>query len=77
MSDEREHDPSAEDASGTAGEPEASDEDAPGRIQSVEWRTSTYRSSRKTTDVPRKSAKNKAPRTGTHARPAPGGEDDT
>jgi hypothetical protein len=76
MSEEREHDPPVEDA-GTADEPEAAKEDAPGRIQSVEWTTSTYRSSRKATDVPRKAAKTKPQRTGNAARPSPDAGGDT
>lgn len=75
MKDEREPDPSAEDPAGTTREPKATEEDAPGRVQSVEWTTSTYRSSRKATDVPRKPAKTKAPRTGSPARPIPGEDD--
>jgi hypothetical protein len=75
MEDEREHDPSVEDAD-RAREPDVAEGDpAPGRIQSVEWTTSTYRSSRKTTDVPRKVAKTKAPGTGNTARPRPDPED--
>jgi hypothetical protein len=62
MSDEREHDPPVD---------EAPEEKEPGRIQSVEWTTSTYRSSRKATDVPRKGAKTKA-----HSRPAPDAPED-
>jgi hypothetical protein len=73
MSDEREHDPSVEDAA--TDEPEAGeDKEAPGPIQSVGWTTSTYRSSRRATDVPRKAAKTKP---GNAGRPRPDPEGDT
>lgn len=73
MSNEREHDPSVEDAADAAHGPEIDEhDDTMGQVQSAEWRSSTYRSSRKFDDIAR--AATKAPRKASSERPDP--EDD-
>ena len=57
MGNEREHDPSVEEeADRSAGSDRAKEHDPRGPIQSAEWTTSTYRSSRKLNDVPGKAS---------------------
>jgi len=77
MSIERDHDPSVEDvaaARGPKGDADA-DDDMVGQVQSAEWRTSSYRSSRKMTDLSGGAVK--VPRKGGSDRSSTDPEDDT
>lgn len=58
MGSEREHEPPVEDEAGRSPRSDrAKDQDSRGQIQSAEWTTSTYRSSRQLKDVPGKASK--------------------